>query len=112
MSVEEDLRRAVWPVQVDDMGQPMSAAFYTKDMSVDVASLAFVETTRERFPKSYTAIVRCKVFIEVGHPHPPEHEPTDDNPAHAKVPGRLSKGRARGIARAVRYLYPPLPPTS
>ena len=106
---EEDLRRAVWPQQLDpDTGYATSAPFNTQNMSVDVASLAELGVTRGRFPKSYTAIVRCQVFLDVGHPSPPEHQPLAENPAHAIVPGRLSKARARKVALAVSQLYPPV----
>ena len=102
----EDLRRAIRPTQLDDVGRPTSAPFRTQDMSVDVASLAPLEETRWRFPASYIAVVLCRSFVEEGYN--PLHRPQEENISHAVVPGRLTKGTARKIARnAVKDLHPP-----
>lgn len=86
----------------------MSAPFRTKDMSVDVASLASLLETRTRFANKWIAITSCKWFIDEGHA--PEHQPIPDNIAHAIVPGRLSKTKGRRIANLVKEMYEPLTP--
>ena len=104
----EDLRRAVWPERLDPTTKrPTGFAFRERepDISVDVASLALLEETRARFPRSYVAIVGCRHFIHVGHT--PLHRPKPDNISHAVVPGHLSRTNARRIALAVSDVHPP-----
>lgn len=102
----EDLRRAVWPIELDDLGFPSSASFTYRDHSVDVASLAPLIESRERFRTSYIAIVACQWYLDVGAR--PIHEPLPWNNSHAVIPGRLSKTKARKVAARVRELYPPV----
>ncbi len=106
VSPDEDLRRAYWPQQSDERGYPTSAAFSYRDTSVDVASLASLDETRQRFSRSYVAVVPCFVFVEMGH-HP-EHDPEPDNIAHAIIPRRLSGKKPRRAAAAVVAVYPPV----
>ena len=100
VSAAEDLRRAIHPDQVDENGEPTSAAFSTIDMSVDVASLASLDETRRRFPKKRVAIFPCQAVITLGVN--PIHDPLPDNSSHAIVPGRLSRGNARKLQSAVK----------
>ncbi len=106
VALEEDLRRAVRPVDLDERRRPTSAPFYTRDMSVDVASLAPLAATRARWPTRWIAITKCRLYVERGYQ--PEHAPLKDNMAHAIVPGRLSKGKAREIANKVTVMWAPL----
>lgn len=106
VAIEEDLRRAVRPVDLDDRGRPTSAPFHTRDMSVDVASLAPLAATRARWPTRWIAITKCRWYVERGYQ--PEHAPLEDNMAHAIVPGRISKGKAREIANKVTLMHAPL----
>jgi len=103
---DEKLRRAIWPEQLDDVGKPTTAAFSYRDMSLDVASLCLLSETKERFPRSFIAVLICRSFIELGYQ--PEHAPRDDNLAHAIVPGRLSKASTRKISNNVEELHKPL----
>lgn len=106
----ENLRRAVWPSKMDDRGRPTSEAFRAPkhpDLSVDVASLAPLADTQGRFPTSFIVVVRCQVFIDVGHE--PFHTPTAANPSHATVPGPITKLHRRRLAISVHHVYRPIP---
>lgn len=95
----EDLRRAIHSTQVDDQGEPTSAAFRAENMSVDVAGLAPLMDTRRRFPTKRIAIFPCLAVLDLGAT--PQHNPTAENISHAIIPGRLNQGKARKLKAAV-----------
>lgn len=103
---EIELRRAVWPDELDDEGNPTSAPFRAQDLSVDVGSLCELLATRERFPTSYIAILACRSFVELGYE--PRYDPRADNEAHGVVPGKLTKAHARRVRNEVIHLHPPM----
>lgn len=108
VSPDEELRRAVRSDQLDELGKPNSAAFSSPDLSVDVAGLAPLMETRERFPAKWIALFPCRVPTELGAQ--PVHEPTPDNKSHAVIPGRLSRGKIRQIKSAITNVIGPLKP--
>ena len=110
VSAEEDVRRAIHPTQLDELGEPTSAAFKTAQMSLDVASLATLESTRQRFPRKHIAIISCAEFRALGYP--PVHDPLPDNPSHAIVREKLSASAARKIAAAIKSLIGPDDPSA
>ena len=95
-------------MDIDEEGRPTSAPFRTKNMSVDVASLASLLETRMRFANRWTAITSCKWFIDEGHA--PEHAPIPGYIAHAIVPRKLNQKKGRRIANLVTEMYEPLTP--
>lgn len=102
----EDVRRAIHPDQVDEEGEPTSAAFKSKDLSLDVASLASLESMRQRFRRHSIAILPCSAFRVLGYY--PLHDPLVDNIAHAVVPGKIAQSAARKLAVARNSLVGPL----
>jgi hypothetical protein len=110
----EDLHRAIQPVYVES-GEISSGAFYTKNMSLDVASLTTVDESRGRKPAWFHTTVPCSSFRALQYQ--PVHDPIVDHPdlgtnvSHAIVPGRMSKSASRAIAlEAARLLRSPLSP--
>ena len=86
----------------------MSGVFRKPNMSVDVASLAPLIESRDRFPDHVIATVPCKWFISIGHP--PHHDPLPDNLSHAIVPDKLTKLHARETVGKIKSLEPALTP--
>lgn len=106
VAAHEELRRAVRPQDIDpDTQKPTSVAFKTKDMSVDVGSLATLQESRARWPFRHCAITLCQWFLDVGHI--PVHKPEPQNISHAEVPGKLND-RAKRIANRVETVYDPI----
>ena len=106
VSEHEDLHRAIRPEYVASDGVS-SAAFDTKDLSVDVASLTSLQESHARKPDWYLGTVTCRLVRS--HGYVPVHDPIVDDPdlgtnlAHAIVPGRIRKSAARALALEARH---------
>ena len=117
VSESVDVRRAVNSEYVQD-GEITRAAFSSKDLSLDVASLCSIDESRSRIPHKFWAELRCKAFTERGYK--PVHDPFENDPrygtnlAHAKVPGRINnKTHQRELANEARQrLFAPLSPVA
>ena len=94
--------------QLDETGRPTSAAFSSKNTSLDVAGLAPLMETRMRFPSKWIALFPCRVPTELGVP--PIHDPLPDNRSHAIIPGRISGGKVRQIKGSIINIIGPLNP--
>ena len=111
---EEDLRRAIRPeyVKAEEISE---GAFRTRDMSMDAASLASLQESRERKQAWGLAVVRCDEF-HARH-YTPEHDPLVNDPdlgtnlSHCLLRQRMTPAAARAIALVAfkRYLPPLLP---
>ena len=97
---EEDLRRAVRPSELDDVGKPTSVPFSFPNISMDAASLATLLESRSRFPKSYWAVIECHEFNKRGHY--PEYNPISENVSHVLLRDRMKKSYAREIRNAIK----------
>ena len=106
VSESDDLRRAVHLLQIDDNGEPTSAALKSKELSLDVASLCTLEATRKRFPSKAIAILACKAFRELSYF--PLHDPQPDNVAHAIVRGKIRDSAARKLAASIKVMIDPI----
>lgn len=106
VSEDDELRRAIHHTQLDDDGEPTSAAFKSINLSLDVASLCSLEETRRRFRLKSVAVLRCRSFRELSYA--PLHNPLPDNPAHAIVPGKIRDSAARKLSAAVLTLLDPI----
>ena len=102
----EDLRRAVAWNQRDDEGHPTSAAFASVNISIDVAGLAPLIESRQRFPEKWLAILPCSAAIEAGVP--PQHDPLPENVSHAIIPGKPTRGQSRKLKAAITSIIDPL----
>lgn len=90
-----------WIKQCDDgTYRPSSAAFKSKDVSVDIAS----KTTPKKSIKNSKALAAFLAAVPKKLGHEVYEDPMPDNSAHAVIVGKIKRREAREIANACEWV--------
>jgi hypothetical protein len=83
--------------------RPSSAAFKSKDVSVDIAS----KSTPEQSIKTSSGLAGFLAKVPITLGYQVFENPIPENPAHAIIKGKIRRGHARVLTNACQWVIEP-----